>query len=541
LYCRTVKKFCLLLLLACLHQHLVFAAGAARALLDKGWAALVQDNDVVALQFFSQGYDAARKEHNTADMAEALLDMGICTYGSSFSNGLHYATQSLDLYQQLETSDPATAQMGRARCLELISTVYMRQGKYAQAIGCSSQALEGLPREKDTTGTLGLVYRTLADAYAQLGFPDSAENYYHKSLEEHLLARNVAYVPGALTQAGRLEMQKGNASAARDYFQQAFFFADSTGNKQAIATVLLALGEWHERFNKNSPEAAYCYVKALKIGSSLSDKIFCLKAQEHLISFYKSQGNFQEALAYRERMNSLKDSLYNLEKDKVVKSLEAQFEVSEKDRQLTLARREREVTLLTNYLLWGGLLLLLLISVGIILFLRRINKRDKQLLQTREALAQAQEEQQRLQERQMRHELEFKESQLSALTLQMLQKNELMLELKEKVDQNNNLAKDTGISKLLNQGLNQDKDWSDFNAYFESINKNFYTKLKQNFPDISPNDLKICALIKLNLSSKDMASILNISPDSVKTARYRLRKKLQLNTEDNLTDFILSL
>jgi DNA-binding CsgD family transcriptional regulator len=88
--------------------------------------------------------------------------------------------------------------------------------------------------------------------------------------------------------------------------------------------------------------------------------------------------------------------------------------------------------------------------------------------------------------------------------------------------------------------LVQDNSWNDFDLYFESINKNFYTRLKQSYPDISTNDLKICALIKLNLSIKEMASILNISPDSVKTARYRLRKKLQLSTEDNLTSFILS-
>lgn len=73
---------------------------------------------------------------------------------------------------------------------------------------------------------------------------------------------------------------------------------------------------------------------------------------------------------------------------------------------------------------------------------------------------------------------------------------------------------------------------------FESINKNFYAKIKAAFPEVSANDLKICALIKLNLSIKEMAGILNISPDSVKTARYRLRKKLQLVTEENLAEFI---
>jgi DNA-binding CsgD family transcriptional regulator len=97
------------------------------------------------------------------------------------------------------------------------------------------------------------------------------------------------------------------------------------------------------------------------------------------------------------------------------------------------------------------------------------------------------------------------------------------------------------LQKIIAKGMNHDKEWNDFNSSFESLNKNFYARLKQAYPEISPNDLKLCALIKMNLSIKEMAGILNISPDSVKTARYRLRKKLQLNTEENLTDFILHL
>jgi DNA-binding CsgD family transcriptional regulator len=123
----------------------------------------------------------------------------------------------------------------------------------------------------------------------------------------------------------------------------------------------------------------------------------------------------------------------------------------------------------------------------------------------------------------------------------MIQKNDLLQELKEKLENNNGPAIDASVSKIINKGLTQDNEWSDFNKHFESINKNFFSRIKQAFPDISPNELKICALIKMNLSIKEMASILNISPDSVKTARYRLRKKLNLNTEDNLTDFILNL
>jgi DNA-binding CsgD family transcriptional regulator len=149
------------------------------------------------------------------------------------------------------------------------------------------------------------------------------------------------------------------------------------------------------------------------------------------------------------------------------------------------------------------------------------------------------EEQKKLKEQQFENDIEHKESQLSAITLQMLQKNELLEEIKSIIHKKEDTTENQ-LSKVINSHFTQDNNWNDFDKYFESVNKNFYNKLKQKFPDISSNDLKICALIKLNLSIKEMASILNISPDSVKTARYRLRKKLQLTTEDNLTEFILS-
>jgi DNA-binding CsgD family transcriptional regulator len=255
----------------------------------------------------------------------------------------------------------------------------------------------------------------------------------------------------------------------------------------------------------------------------------------------KKQQKYKEALELQEEIQSIGDTLNSWDKQRAVRILEIQFDVSEKDRQLKLAQKENEVVRLTNILLWGTIGFLFIISIGIIGFLRRMNKRDKALLQTREALEVAKEEQRKLKEQQLRNELEFKESQLSAMTIQMVKRNELMQELKEGIERDTGISGNHALNQIINKGQNLDKDWQDFNAHFESINKNFYTRLKQSYPEISPNDLKMCALIKMNLSIKEMAGVLNISPDSVKTARYRLRKKLQLNTEDNLTDFILNL
>jgi DNA-binding CsgD family transcriptional regulator len=280
---------------------------------------------------------------------------------------------------------------------------------------------------------------------------------------------------------------------------------------------------------------------AEQLALSLNDKSYLSKVYSAKVEMYKSQNDFENALTYQEKLNTLNDSLARGEREKIVRQLEVQFEVSEMNRQLKLTLQEHKITKLTNYLLWGALAVLLFIGGGIFVITRKMNRRDKQLLETKVALMQAKEEQKKLKEAQMQHEIEFKESQLSAMALQMMQKNDLLKELEEKLGQDTDNQPNTEMRKIISRGWNHDSDWNDFNTVFEGINHNFYARLKAAYPEISPNDLRLCALIKLNMSIKEMAGILNISPDSVKTARYRLRKKLQLNTEDNLTDFIISL
>lgn len=523
------------------HYSPFLFADNAQTLIEKGWKALVKDNDTDALNYFSQAYEKALIEKDTLHIASSLLHLGICSYSISYSEGLEYCFKAMSEYKKFEKTDPEKALEGRSRCLQLISTINARQGKYREAISLSTEAMAGFAKENDTTGYLGLIYNSLGNAYGKLNLSDSSAYFHRLALKERLLTKNVTYLPGSYISVGTIELKLGNKDQSRALYDRALIISDSTGNRQAQVNALLSLGNWFLLFEKNEKEAESYFQKAQTIASGLTDKSFYLLTLDELINLRKQQNDFRQALFFEQEKVAIRDTLYSWDKQKAIRSLEVQFDVSEKNRQLTLIQRENYIASLTNYLLWGTLLSLAAISIGIILFLRRINKRDKLLLQTKEALVYAIEEQKKLKEQQMQNELEFKESQLSALTLQMLQKNELMQELKERLEEDKNISKDNAVSKIISKSQNQDKDWTDFNSHFESLNKNFYSRLKQAYPDINPNDLKICALIKLNLSIKEMAGILNISPDSVKTARYRLRKKLQLNTEDNLTDFIMNL
>jgi DNA-binding CsgD family transcriptional regulator len=337
-----------------------------------------------------------------------------------------------------------------------------------------------------------------------------------------------------------MELQKGNKNESLIFFQKALSIADSTGNKQAIVSCLSGLSDW-ALDQKDQMKAEYYVTEAKRVANGLSDKSFYLRVLGQLAALKKRQGKFHETVVLQEEINRVNDTLNTWEKQRIVKSLEVQFDVLEKDKKIKLMQQENELSRLTNLFLISLMAFISLLAIAIVVFLRRINIRNQQLLKTKEALAQSAEEQKRLKEQQLQNEIEFKESQLTAMTLQMLQKNELMSELKTKYEEVPNTNRDSGVEKIINKAMIQEKDWVDFNLHFESMNRNFYSRLKEDYPEISPNDLKICALIKLNLSIKEMAGILNISPDSVKTARYRLRKKLGLHTEDNLTDFILNL
>ena len=516
-----------------------FASPSNHPLLQKGWAALVKDNENEAFRYFWQAYEIAKKENNTAIKAESLLYLGICSYGSSLEKGLQFVTQSLSEYKNLENTNPEKALIGRYKCLQLISTIYVRQKKYTEAKELSEEVAAELKDKNDTSGTLGLAYNTLGRLNELDNDDYEAERHYGLALQEFEKGKNTAYLPTSYCKMGEIAQKKNDKKTSLDYFYKALSIAEKSENKHAQINAMIALGKWHIAFENDFLQAEIYYNKARILAVPLSDKTFEIKTIEALIELKKQEGDFEEVSKLQHQVIVIKDSFYSFEREQIVKSLEVQFEVSEKNRKLDLLSAEKEVTKLTNYLLVGLLFVIIVVFTIFYFFLKRINKRDKQLLKAKEELVALMEAQKQLKEQQFQNDIEFKESQLSAITIQMLEKNELLDEIKTVLNKKEPTS-EKDIKKLVSKYTIQDNNWKDFDNYFESINKNFYTRLKQKYPDISSNDLKICALIKLNLSIKEMASILNISPDSVKTARHRLRKKLQLNTEENLTDFILT-
>ena len=167
-------------------------------------------------------------------------------------------------------------------------------------------------------------------------------------------------------------------------------------------------------------------------------------------------------------------------------------------------------------------------------------------------LAQAKEKEKEIVElknQQLEYDLKHKSQELADSTMNLIRKNEILSEIGNDINAiSEEIKKEEGITvaykKLqlildnIRQNIAHDSDWKRFEQNFDIVYENYLKRLGEQYPLLNTNDKKLCAYLKMDLSSKDIAPLLNMSVRSVETARYRLRKKLGLSRDANLTEFL---
>ncbi|MEO1258601.1 MAG: triple tyrosine motif-containing protein [Bacteroidota bacterium] len=153
---------------------------------------------------------------------------------------------------------------------------------------------------------------------------------------------------------------------------------------------------------------------------------------------------------------------------------------------------------------------------------------------------------QQMEEDKMKSELQHLNNLLAASTMNLVVKNEFIETIKEKIKEVTRKGKNKETKQALEQivkeidvTLKLQEDWEQFEHHFDQVHGSFLTRLRTHYSDLSPNEQKLCAFLRLNLNTKDIANLMGISLRGVEVARYRLRKKLNLNKGQNLSKFIL--
>ncbi len=197
-----------------------------------------------------------------------------------------------------------------------------------------------------------------------------------------------------------------------------------------------------------------------------------------------------------------------------------------------------------------GLYLLLLVGIYYYLYklhIKRLKEQNQKLLSEKEEELKRQEEINKqeiisLRNEQLEQDIIRKSEELANSTMQLIKKNELLQKLKaesQALESQTKAGSLNQIIKLIDNNISSGHDWHVFEQNFNRVHEEFFKKLLERYPDLSPGDLKLSAYLRMNLSSKEIAQLLNITYRSVELKRYRLRKKLNLDTEENLVEWLI--
>jgi len=383
---------------------------------------------------------------------------------------------------------------------------------------------------------------------------DSALYYAYKALELRRKINQKRTIPISLGNIGESLLTKEEMQdSALACFQEAIKYFQELDNSFGINGIYSGLINYYLN-KKDFKNLKYYIDKQSEISKRINSMRVTKTVYLHKYQYYKALGDYDKALKEFELYKELFDSLRNDKINERIVNLQAVYDLNEKEKEIALYK-EKEATQKQisenrkQRIIYLSIVAVLIVMVFIIISISLWRKRKQQKKiheieniahQRERELAKSELEKSQIKEQELHIQLEYKSKQLTTHALNMMKKNQFLQELESDISE---IRKEAGeevksklrrINSLIKRNSKSEKDWSLFKNYFEEVNKGFYKRLNNRYSGLSSNELKLCALIKLNMNIKESASVLNVSPESVKTARYRLRKKMKLNQENDL-------
>jgi tetratricopeptide (TPR) repeat protein len=366
-------------------------------------------------------------------------------------------------------------------------------------------------QKEGSKADMAFVMENIGSIYEDLGRYDSAFFFFQSSYRYNLAAEDSLALIGSLNNLGDVFRKSGQQDSALFYSEQALQLSERLSNSYQKRGALIDLAKAHEVF-----------------------------------------GNYQFAFAYLEQARQLSELIFSEEAARQLAVKEVQYEVNQKLAQIAQLEQLKESDAKIRWLLITLLLILSLLA-WVMINRQKIkiqsNKallhRQNELLEIKERLIATEKDNINLLEARMATEVAAQSKALTAQTLHVIDKNQMLEEIQAKLkkileeDPKEQKKKIRNLIKQIDFNFSQDTDWDDFKHSFEKVHQEFFKKLNQSAHELTPGELKLASLMRMNLSSKEIASTLGISPESLRISRYRLRKKLKLEKGESLQQFLL--
>ncbi len=444
----------------------------------------------------------------------------------NFNIAFKYALEALQLIKEFDKP------VRRADILYQLAVIEQELGHIQDAIAYSREALQ-IYREHDDLMYQALLLGNLGNLIVIQGNYNEALALIQESTVMADSADTPAIKAASLNSLGNLYMLQDRYERAREALDEALDLASHTGDLPGKVKTLNTLGALLH--SVKDPQQAIQYLnESIRIAEQLNLRPDQSNAYLERSESHEDLGMSELALADYKAHKRLSDSIFASEKMQQIEELRIIYETEKKDQEIEIQKIQIELLAQKeqNYRNRILLLTILLVLFVITVFMVQMALRQK------------------LKRRRLEHEttnelLAIKKREFTTQILHLAQKNELLLDLKAMIRGLKSECPDSALQKQIinkiNIDINNERSWERFQNYFEDLHKGFDDKMRKIAPEISKGELRLAALLKMNLNSHEIASVLNISQEGIKKARYRLRKKLGLATTESLEDFLGSM
>ena len=506
-------------------------------------------------------------EMTVEEVAEVHRTLGLeFFYQDNLAQAMKHNQMALKLYEELgDEPGLATVRMN-------IGNIYSMGGEQAEALDWFLASLSAFEAEGDSM-SVAIVYSNMGLAMRRMGNMEKAIEYYQMGLAK--APPNPGLRAQFLINIGSYYNISDSFATALDYYQQSLELFQEVDSEVGIAKAMLNigaslndLGEWDAAMpyhlkadsmllalelprsraicllnmadlfeNKGQLDSAIHYNRmGLTITREVSRTDMELEALQELRDLARQQDRFQLALLYGDTISSVKDSLQFQATEAAIEKVEnlnSLRQFKEKDESEIKLLEEQNRTASYRLAFFIGLALLVILGIAFWGYRTRTQK-----LVIGKELNKTKEQSERLQD-----ELEYKNRELIQFAAYIVNKNQFLRSVKEMIESREGTSgeKLQNIKALIRDNLNLDRERKEFELRIQQINQSFFFKLTQEFPDLTEKDRRLASLVFLELSSKEIADIFNITVGSVEKSRHRLRKKLGLNSGESLTAFLKGL
>lgn len=489
----------------------------------------------------------ARLEQNRVEEASCLQQMGQVLYHQG-----NYAAAIDDLLEAQKIFREEHQPRQLAQTLNYLGNIYYYNKQPRQAMDEFNEAL-ALFRKLDDHKGIAESYGEIGHLYEKRLAYDSAYLYQQLAMS-HLVHNGDSSALAKIYEniASIMEDQERYDSSLH-YYRVALQLNERYHNNIAQIEVINNLGDIYRKTGQYASGLQYSK-RALALAQQLNEKYQLTAAYRDIGRSYGLMKQYDSAYYYTEKARLSFKDIYDRENSKQIALMQVLFDTEKKNAEITRLNAEKQVN--GVIIAASVIILLLLLSVAVLIYMRQklkirteqqIRKTQHHIFETENGLLEAELKNKQLEEENLKQQLEVKSKELSSQLLHLIQKNEVLESIKTDL---NELLKDDKrdhkkqlkqLVHKINISASQDTYWGEFRTVFEQVHESFFDKVRAVGGDLTPNDLRLIALLKMNLSSSDITTLLGISPDSLRVIRHRLRKKLKLEQGENLTSFLQSL